>query len=80
MATSVLDAETALGDRTNLVFQNTQVTRGTAAVVVTATGSATEMGRIADMVTSTQRQRSPLQKELDGMTKVFGSWRGWRWR
>ena len=71
-ATSVLDAETVLGDRTNLVFQNTQVTRGTAAVVVTATGSATEMGRIADMVTSTQRQRSPLQKELDGMTKVFG--------
>ena len=70
--TSVLDAETVLGDRINLVFQNTQVTRGTAAVVVTATGSATEMGRIADMVTSTQRQRSPLQKELDGMTKVFG--------
>ena len=69
---SVLDAETALGDRTNLVFQNTQVTRGTAAVVVTGTGSATEMGRIADMVSSTQRQRSPLQKELDGMTKVFG--------
>ena len=70
--TSVLDPETSLGDRINLVFQNTQVTRGTAAVVVTATGSATEMGRIADMVTSTQRQRSPLQKELDGMTKVFG--------
>ena len=70
--TSVLDVETALGDRINLVFQNTQVTRGAAAVVVTATGSATEMGRIADMVTATQRQRSPLQKELDGMTKVFG--------
>ncbi len=69
---SVLDGETVLGDRTNMVFQNTQVTRGTAAVVVTATGSATEMGRIAEMVTATQRQRSPLQKELDGMTKVFG--------
>ena len=69
---SVLDTETVLGDRTNLVFQNTQVTRGTATVVVTATGSATEMGRIAAMVTSTQRQRSPLQKELDGMTKIFG--------
>ncbi|MFZ0377819.1 MAG: cation-transporting P-type ATPase [Solirubrobacteraceae bacterium] len=71
--TSVLDADTALGDRTNLVFQNTQVTRGTATVAVTATGSSTEMGRIANMVTSTQRQRSPLQKELDGMTKIFGS-------
>src|SRR5271165_4985024 len=64
--------ETALGDRTNLVFQNTQVTRGTATVVVTATGSATEMGKIAGMVTATQRSKSPLQRELDGMTKVFG--------
>ncbi len=70
---TVLDADTLLSDRTNLVFQNTQVTRGTATVVVTATASATEMGRIADMVTSTQRQKSPLQRELDGMTKVFGS-------
>jgi len=68
-----LDAtETALGDRTNMVFQNTQVTRGTAAFVVTATGQSTEMGRIADMVTATKRQRSPLQRELDGMTKIFG--------
>ena len=47
--------EVALGDRTNLVFQNTQVTRGTATMVVTATGGATEMGRIAGMVTATKR-------------------------
>jgi P-type Ca2+ transporter type 2C len=66
------DGETALGDRTNLVFQNTQVTRGTTVFVVTATGSATEMGRIAGMVTATKRTKSPLQRELDGMTKVFG--------
>ena len=30
------------------------------------------MGRIADMVTATKRVRSPLQRELDGMTKIFG--------
>ena len=66
------EGEVALGDRTNLVFQNTQVTRGTATFVVTATGQATEMGQIADMVTATKRTRSPLQRELDGMTKVFG--------
>lgn len=71
--TAVLESGTALGDRINLVFQNTQVTRGTATVVVTATGSSTEMGRIAGLVTSTERKRSPLQIELDGMTKVFGS-------
>ena len=66
------DGEVALGDRTNLVFQNTQVTRGSAAIVVTATGAATEMGKIAGLVTATKRSRSPLQRELDGMTKVFG--------
>ena len=64
--------EIALGDRTNLVFQNTDVTRGTATFVVTATGQQTEMGRIAQMVSATERTRSPLQRELDGMTKVFG--------
>jgi len=66
------EGDTALGDRTNLVFQNTQVTRGTTVFVVTATGSATEMGRIAGLVTATKRTKSPLQRELDGMTKVFG--------
>jgi P-type Ca2+ transporter type 2C len=67
------EGEVPLGDRTNLVFQNTQVTRGSAALVVTATGAATEMGQIAGMVTATKRSRSPLQRELDGMTKVFGT-------
>jgi Ca2+-transporting ATPase len=66
------EGDVALGDRINLVFQNTQVTRGTATIVVIATGSATEMGRIAGLVTATKRTRSPLQRELDGMTKVFG--------
>jgi Ca2+-transporting ATPase len=64
--------DTALGDRTDLVYQNTQVTRGTATVVVTETGANTQMGRIAGMVNATQRSRSPLQRELDGMTKIFG--------
>ena len=70
--TTLPNADIALGDRTNLVFQNTDVTRGTATFLVTATGKQTEMGRIAQMVTDTQRTRSPLQRELDGMTKVFG--------
>jgi Ca2+-transporting ATPase len=67
------EGEIPLGDRTNLVYQNTQVTRGSAAIVVTATGLATEMGKIAGLVTATKRTRSPLQRELDGMTKVFGT-------
>src|SRR4029078_4203422 len=66
------EGEGALGGRTNKVYQNTVGTRGTTSFVVTATGQATQMGRIADMVTATQRVRSPLQRELDGMTKIFG--------
>lgn len=69
---AIPDPETALGDRTNMVFQNTQITRGSATFVVTSTGASTQMGRIAGMVSSTTRTRSPLQQELDGMTKVFG--------
>lgn len=64
--------EIALGDRTNLVFQNTDVSRGTATVLITETGARTQMGRIAGMVNATQRIKSPLQRELDSMTKAFG--------
>ncbi len=66
------DGEVALGDRTNMLFQNTSVTRGTATVVVTATGMQTQMGQIATMLTSVTRTRSPLQRELDSLTKVIG--------
>ena len=65
-------ADVALGDRTNMLFQNTSVTRGTATIVVTATGMQTQMGRIATMLTSVTRTRSPLQRELDTLTKVLG--------
>ena len=65
-------ADVALGDRTNMLFQNTSVTRGTATIVVTATGMQTQMGRIATMLTSVTRTRSPLQRELDTLTTVLG--------
>ena len=71
-AVTLSEPDTALGDRTNMVFQNTQVTRGSASFVVTATGESTQMGHIADMVSATKRSRSPLQLELDGLTKAFG--------
>ena len=68
----VLAGDVALGDRSNMLFQNTAVTRGTAAIVVTATGMETQMGQIATMLTSVTRTRSPLQKELGSLTKVLG--------
>jgi P-type Ca2+ transporter type 2C len=71
-AAALGDREVALGDRSNMLFQNTSVTRGTASMVVTATGMHTEMGQIAEMLSSVTRTRSPLQRELDSLTKVLG--------
>ncbi len=70
------DPDTTLGDRSNMVFQNTQVTRGTATVAITETGMHTEMGRIASMLSAVKPAKSPLQRELDGLTGVLG-WIAW---
>jgi Ca2+-transporting ATPase len=64
--------EIGIGDRSNMLFQNTSVTRGTGTMVVTATGMQTQMGRIAAMLSSVTRTRSPLQRELDALTRVLG--------
>jgi Ca2+-transporting ATPase len=66
------DEDIAIGDRSNMAFQNTSVTRGTGVIVVTSTGMNTEMGSIATMLSSVERKRSPLQRELDGLTKLLG--------
>ncbi len=71
-ASVVPAGEVSIGDRTNMAFQNTSVTRGNATLVVTATGMDTQMGQIASMLSSVERSRSPLQRELDSLTKVLG--------
>lgn len=70
---TLVGPEVAIGDRGNMLFQNTSVTRGTGTVVVTATGMDTEMGRIADMLTSVKSTKSPLQRELNSLTRVIGA-------
>lgn len=62
-------ADIALGDRSNMLFQNTSVTRGTATIVITETGMSTEVGRIAAMLSGVTRTRSPLQLQLDDLTR-----------
>ena len=65
--------EVDLGDRTNMVFQNTSVTRGTGVMLVTETGMGTQMGQIATMLSAVSPSKSPLQQELDSLTKVLGA-------
>jgi Ca2+-transporting ATPase len=61
----VVSAETALADRKSMAYMNSSVTRGRAELVVTATGMKTEIGRIAELLSETSVEKSPLQRQLD---------------
>jgi P-type Ca2+ transporter type 2C len=58
------DAGLALGDRRNLAFKGTHVTRGRGAGVVIRTGAATELGRVAGLLEREDSVRTPLQERL----------------
>src|SRR3954453_20714708 len=66
---SIADAEVALGDRTDMVFMNTNVTRGTAEFVVTATGMATQVGHISKLLQSEGETETPLTRQLKTLTQ-----------
>jgi Ca2+-transporting ATPase len=56
--------ETVLGERLNMAYKSTLVTRGRGSGVVIATGRATEIGRIADLLRGAREARTPLQLRL----------------
>jgi Ca2+-transporting ATPase len=58
-----------LGDRTDMVYMNTNVTRGTGEFVVTATAMATEVGHISGMLQDQDDSKSPLTVQLEKLTK-----------
>jgi P-type Ca2+ transporter type 2C len=61
-------ADTPLGDRTDMTYMNTNVTRGAGEFVVTATGMATEVGRISGMLAEEQAVKTPLTRQMDRLT------------
>ena len=71
-AAGTLEGPVALGDRVNMVFDGTAVTRGRGLAVVTATGMATEMGTIARLLGTTEEQRTPLQREVSRIGRMLG--------
>jgi Ca2+-transporting ATPase len=54
-----------LAERTGMLYKGTVVTEGSGEGVVVATGTSTELGRIAEMAASAEGQVSPLQRRLD---------------
>ena len=65
------DEEESIGDRLNMVFSGTAVTRGKAQVIVTGTGMETEVGRISEMMTGEKDMQTPLDKEVDQLGKAL---------
>lgn len=56
----------------NKLFGGSLVTKGRCAAEVTATGKATELGKIADMLSDSRQNLTPLQQKLKKLSKVIG--------
>lgn len=69
-ATEPVAPGAALGDRVSSAFSGTLVTRGAAKGLVTATGDATEIGRIGALLSRTEQSDTPLMAQIGR----FGRW------
>jgi len=65
----VLPKNTDLADRTNMGFSGSTVVNGSGLGVVTATGTHTELGKIADLLQQNKTQKTPIEQNITQLTK-----------
>lgn len=70
-AEKLLEEDAALGDQRNMAFLGTLITMGTAKGIVVRTGMRTEMGKIADLINTTEEAETPLQRRLEQFGKIL---------
>ncbi|SNY45555.1 plasma-membrane calcium-translocating P-type ATPase/potassium and/or sodium efflux P-type ATPase,TIGR01523 [Arsukibacterium tuosuense] len=61
---AVMTGNVVLADRRNMVYSGTLVSQGRAVALVVATGTATELGRINQMLSSVAPLTTPLVKQI----------------
>lgn len=66
---AVLRDDLTRAETPNLIFAGTNVSEGNGKAIVMDIGMKTEFGKIADLTQSMQKEDSPLQKELNRLTK-----------
>ncbi|MBR3324988.1 MAG: cation-translocating P-type ATPase [Clostridia bacterium] len=66
------DEKIGLGDMKNIAFSSSLVTYGRGKGIVVAVGMDTEVGKIATMIESTEKEKTPLQAKLDNLGKTLG--------
>ena len=64
--------KTPLGDRANSAFMSTLVTNGRGIGVVVETGMHTEVGKIAGIINTEVKSKTPLEIRLDELGKTLG--------
>ena len=67
----VTGADIPLGDRVDMAYMNSTVTRGRGEMVVTATGMGTEVGQISGMLSQVEQEKTPLTRQLDQLTVLI---------
>lgn len=67
-----IEGEQPVGDRKNLVYAGTVITRGRGRAIVYATGTDTELGQIANLIQKTEKIESPLQRQTADLGKKLG--------
>ena len=68
----ILPIEVHLAERTNMLYQGTEVVKGNCRAVVVATGMQTEFGRVAELVQKVKQDKNPLREKLDDFAKKIG--------
>ncbi|MDE5546341.1 MAG: cation-translocating P-type ATPase [Anaeroplasmataceae bacterium] len=68
----VFDKEVGIGDRLNCAYMSTTVSYGRGLGIVIKTGMHTEIGKIADAISETKTEATPLQKVLAKLSKGLG--------
>ena len=72
-ATTLADEEVGPGDQKNMAFMNTPVTHGSGTMLVTARGADAQVGKIAGMLASATKEKTPLTKQLNTLTLWIGA-------
>ncbi len=61
-----------IADRKNMAYSGTIITKGQGKAVVCAIGVKTEIGKIAELVSDTEDEKTPLQLRLAKFSKIIG--------
>jgi P-type Ca2+ transporter type 2C len=67
----ILPPGASLPDRKNMVYASTAAVSGRGEAVITATGSKTEVGKIAGSISGAE-EKTPLQLQLLNLSKILG--------